>query len=56
LRDDGYDVDLVGTLLDDSAEIDDQDHEGHTAYTFERTRDEIEGPTVTTVLTVPAGL
>jgi lysophospholipase L1-like esterase len=40
LSDDGYDVDLVGTLYDDSTEIDDKDHEGHVAYTFEKTLDE----------------
>ncbi len=31
---DGYKVDMVGTLYDDSAEIADKDHEGHTAFTF----------------------
>jgi len=43
LTNDGYKVDLVGTLKDDSAEIDDIDHEGHTAYTFEKTRADMDG-------------
>lgn len=40
---DGYEVDLVGTQYDDSAEIDDGDHEGHTAYTFDLTREDVDG-------------
>jgi lysophospholipase L1-like esterase len=43
LADDGYDVDLVGTLYDDSTVIEDKDHEGHTAYTFELTREDVDG-------------
>jgi lysophospholipase L1-like esterase len=40
---DGYSVDLVGTLQDESTKIADKDHEGHGAYTFNLTREDAAG-------------
>jgi lysophospholipase L1-like esterase len=36
---DGYAVDMVGTQYDDSTEIADKDHEGHVAWTIQKTLD-----------------
>jgi acyl-CoA thioesterase I len=42
LSDDGWTVDMVGTQYDESTEIDDRDHEGHVAFTFQNTLDEVD--------------
>jgi lysophospholipase L1-like esterase len=40
---DGYAVDMVGTQYDDSTEIADKDHEGHVAWTIQKTLDDVDG-------------
>lgn len=40
---DGLTVDMVGTEYDDSTEIADKDHEGHVAWTIQKTLDDADG-------------
>lgn len=43
LTEDGFTVDMVGTLWDESTEIADKDHEGHVAWTIQKTLNDVAG-------------